>query len=199
MRPIRLLHTTPRKTSFSLFGRPYPRRHLQAGMFTVSEYVVTGSYAVVNSLCPMLPTYRCDRQWPTTLGNDFPISTAKNDQNGRVSVAASEAHGFLVTFGDERTSKFTRDVYAQRVDTSGKLQGGNFPVSNAAGTQQWSALAYSSGNTSYLVAWSDSRTHMKTLNDIFGQHVAANGALLKTKSTENFVVSVPGIANPVKP
>ena len=133
------------------------------------------------------------------LGNDFPISTAKNDQNGRVSVAASEAHGFLVTFGDERTSKFTRDVYAQRVDTSGKLQGGNFPVSNAAGTQQWSALAYSSGDTSYLVAWSDSRTHMKTLNDIFGQHVAANGALLKTKSTENFVVSVPGIANPVKP
>ena len=72
-------------------------------------------------------------------------------------------------------------------------------MSNAAGTQQWSAVAHSSGDTSYLVAWSDSRTHMKSLNDIFGQHVAVNGALLETKSTENFVVSVSGIVNPVKP
>lgn len=40
---------------------------------------------------------------------------------------------------------------------------------------------------------------MKTQNDIFGQHVDVDGALLKTKTTENFVVSVPGIVNPVKP
>ena len=133
------------------------------------------------------------------LGKDIPISIEKNDQNGRVSVAASDLAGFLVTFVDDRTTKFKGDVYAQRVDTSGKLQGGNFPVSNAADTQQWSALAYASGDTSYLVAWMDSRTHMKTQNDIFGQHVDVDGALLKTKSTENFVVSVPGIVNPVKP
>ncbi|MEJ2258533.1 MAG: hypothetical protein P8X98_16380 [Woeseiaceae bacterium] len=133
------------------------------------------------------------------LGKNFPISTAKKDQNGRVSVAVSDENGFLVTFGDERTGNFTRDIYAQRVDTSGKLQGGNFPVSDATGTQQWSASAYSSEDTSYLVVWSDSRTHMKSLNDIFGQHVAVNGALLETKSTENFVVSVPGIVNPAKP
>jgi len=133
------------------------------------------------------------------LGKDVPISIEKNDQNGRVAVAASDADGYLITFGDERTKKFTRDIYAQRVDTSGKLQGGNFPVSNAADTQQWSALAYSSGDTSYLVAWSDSRTHMKSQNDIFGQYVDVDGALLETKSTENFVVSVPGIVNPAKP
>lgn len=75
------------------------------------------------------------------LGKDIPISIEKSDQNGRVSVAASDLAGFLVTFVDDRTTKFKGDVYAQRVDTSGKLQGGNFPVSNAADTQQWSALA----------------------------------------------------------
>lgn len=132
-------------------------------------------------------------------GGNFPISTEKNDQNGRVAVAAAGAGGFLVTFGDERTNKFKRDVYAQRVDMSGKLQGSNFPVSNAADVQQWSSLAYSDSDASYLVAWSDSRTHMKTLNDIYGQHVGVDGALLKTTSTENFAVSVPGIVNPVSP
>ena len=104
-----------------------------------------------------------------------------------------------MTFGDERTTKFTRDIYAQRVATSGKLLGANFAVSNAEDMQQWSALAYASGDSSYLVAWSDWRTLMKSANDVYGQHVAVNGALLETKSTENFVISVPGIVNPVKP
>ncbi len=132
-------------------------------------------------------------------GGNFAISTAPSFQGGRLSVA-SEAQSFLISFDDTRNLSTTGgDIYAQRVSVSGSLLGGNFAVSNQKDAQSRSAVAHAGMDASYLVIWEDWRNLSSTGMDIYGQHLAIDGSLVKTGSNVNFLVSVPAISGQLKP
>jgi len=97
------------------------------------------------------------------------------------SLASDGAGGFIIAWMDDRSGFDTRDIYAQRINSSGtKLWATNgVVVCNAAGDQTHPAVV-SDNNGGAIVAWTDWRTG--TSSDIYAQRINASGAKLWTSS-----------------
>jgi hypothetical protein len=86
-------------------------------------------------------------------------------------------HQYLVVWEDD--SLAGTGIAGQRVhdSTPGQLEGANFDICTATGSQSDPSVACNTGTGDYLVAWEDSRSGQ---DDIYGRRVAGNGTLLGT-------------------
>ena len=130
--------------------------------FTGDQIVITIPHSFLNKA-----------RFPITvdplINNDFPIcNEATADQ--WVPAVAFDGTNYLVVWEDWRNA--TRDIYGQMVSPAGVLQGGNFPICNAAAGQLDPAVAFD--GTNYLVVWRDGRN---ATTDIYGQRVSPAGVL----------------------
>jgi hypothetical protein len=78
-----------------------------------------------------------------------------------------------------------QDVYGQRIAGNGDLVGAAIPISTAVEDQIAPRVDYGYEENQYLVVWQDRRNGLDNGWDIYGQRVAAAGALLGG----NFVIS----------
>jgi hypothetical protein len=70
------------------------------------------------------------------------------------------------------------DVYGQFVAADGSLRGENMVVVAQSGAQFVSDVVYCPASDEYLAVWTDERAMAKRGSDIYGQRIAANGALV---------------------
>ena len=112
---------------------------------------------------------------PNLIGDNFPISSAANDQQAPAVAWNTTADEYLVVWQDKR-GDFYGDIYGQRVGRSGALLGSDFPISTAANYQGSPVVAWNATANEYLVAWGDYRSGSS--NDIYGQRLSRNGTLL---------------------
>jgi hypothetical protein len=110
------------------------------------------------------------------LGSEIPISTASQGQFSPAVAYNSISGEYLVVWEDIRGGTI-RDIYGQRVSSSGALLGSEIPISTASGGQYSPKVAYNGTSGEYLVVWGDARNGT-TNYDIYGQRVSSSGALL---------------------
>jgi uncharacterized repeat protein (TIGR01451 family) len=115
---------------------------------------------------------------------NFAISRAANDQEYPALAYNSDNNQYLVAWQDLRYD--SGDIFAQLVSGEGELldKSGNpgadpavnFPISAAPDSQERPALVYD--HDGYSAIWQDSRYHSFVEEDIFGQRISSNMALL---------------------
>ncbi|MCK4233637.1 hypothetical protein KAX75_04360 [candidate division WOR-3 bacterium] len=103
---------------------------------------------------------------------NFVISIASGNQS--LPAIAWDGINYLVAWRDSRNGSF--DIYGQRVNPSGGLQGNNFAISTATDVQCWPAIASDSIN--YFVVWQDCRSGGYENADIYGQMINHSGDTL---------------------
>lgn len=152
-------------------GMAYALRPAQASVTTSNSSGI--SYAPSGSLGPSLaPTmYR--------LGSEVQISTPTTpiDANRhKPAVAYNWKHDqYLVVWHNQWPGN--RDIYAQRVSTSGKLVGPWFAVSAGTGDRVQPAVAYSATDDEYLVVWM--KEVSSDVYEIWGRIVAWDGSYMR--------------------
>lgn len=100
------------------------------------------------------------------VGSNLPITTASGFQ-GAPAIAADPGTGeFLVVWQDLRSGSTA--VFGQRVDNTGTLLGGDFPVAAGASAP---CIAFNSPMSEFLVAYAKS-------TGIFGRRIAVDGSLI---------------------
>jgi hypothetical protein len=105
--------------------------------------------------------------------NGIPVSTATYWQES--PALAFDGANFLVTWGDNRSGS-SFDIYAARVTPQGTVLDPNgIPVSTAANSQWYPALAFDGAN--FLVTWQDWRSGA---SDIYATRVTPQGTVLDT-------------------
>ncbi|AET66132.1 cell wall-binding protein [Desulfosporosinus orientis DSM 765] len=109
----------------------------------------------------------------------------------------SQSQKYLVVWEDFRSFN-TNDIYGQFISANGEIMGHNsktnFVISDASGNQDQAVVTYDSVNQRFLVAFRDFRNGGSN-TDIYGQIVSGEsvmGDLLKSTSSENFVISSNG-------
>jgi hypothetical protein len=113
----------------------------------------------------------------TLLGSEFAIGVLDNH------VAASAAFDpvserYLVIWDDMRDDTYS-DVYGQLVDADGALVGGNFNISQQAGTtRKPNCLVYDRVNQRFFVVWNGASASL----DVFGQIVDSDGRLIGNRT-----------------
>jgi hypothetical protein len=93
----------------------------------------------------------------------------------QTAAVASNGPEWLVAWTDERDfATRGRDIYGQRVSSDGSRIGSNFRINGLPGVDHSDqpALAWNSGESQYLVAWSDARNSLTRGYDIYGVRVA---------------------------
>jgi hypothetical protein len=112
------------------------------------------------------------------LGSELQISTPSTpiDANRhKPAVAYNWKHNqYLVAWHNQWPG--SRDIYAQRVSTSGKLVGPWFAVSTGSGDRAQPAIAYSATDDEYLVVWMQEVSSDE--NEIWGRIIAWNGSYM---------------------
>ena len=112
------------------------------------------------------------------LSVEFVISAAAGNQTLPAVSYDSILGQFLVVWEDNRNSGTTNeDIYGQRISAGGPLVGGNFAITNNAGTQGNPSVNFDYVNETFLVVWRDGRNLGTTGEDIYGQQVNADGSL----------------------
>ncbi|BDV43931.1 hypothetical protein GURASL_28540 [Geotalea uraniireducens] len=103
-------------------------------------------------------------------------STAPSDNPKSVTF---DGTNYLVIWNDEvgGAGTYTWDVFGQRVSTAGTLVGGVITVTNEAGPQMGTTVAFD--GTNYLATWVD-MTNQTDWN-LYGQYIGASGALVGSK------------------
>jgi hypothetical protein len=105
------------------------------------------------------------------VGDNFPITTAEEFQNGPAVAVNPAAGEFLIVWHDLRpfgASGF--DIFGQRLASDGTPIGTGFPVTAAGGSRP--ALAFNSTTNEFLVVYD------RVFGGILGQRIAANGSLI---------------------
>jgi hypothetical protein len=113
------------------------------------------------------------------LSVEFVISDAAGNQT-LPSVSYDNVLGqFLVVWEDNRNSGTTNeDIYGQLIGAGDPPQvGGNFAVTNAAGTQGNPSVSFDTVNQVFLVVWREGRNLGTTGEDVYGQRVNSDGSL----------------------
>lgn len=119
----------------------------------------------------------------TNLGGITVSSTTNNQKQPKVAWNSTN-NEFLVAFDDDRTTAGTDDIYGQRINGAGALQGGNIIISAASANQRSANLTYNSVKNEYLVTWNDTRT----VNQGYAQRIKANdGSIIGSDNDANFL------------
>jgi hypothetical protein len=145
---------------------------------TDNEYLVVWSdYRSSATSSPDIYGHRVDATGALQ-GIDIPISTASGDEGSPAVAYNSTDNEYLIVWQDNRNWAATEfDVYGQRVDATGALQGIGIPVSTYTNQQAFPEIAYDSANNEYLVVWQDSRRPDTIDLDVYGQRVSPTGTL----------------------
>lgn len=122
-------------------------------------------------------------------GSNFKLSGAGADRFPDVAYGATDSNsGVFLAVWENETSDGESDVLGQLIngpDSLGTLVGSNFTISEAtSGLASAPTVAYDPFNDQFLVVWTDSRGGSAAERDIWGQYVAATGALVGT----NFLI-----------
>lgn len=103
----------------------------------------------------------------TSFGAGFAIAATAADEVDP-AVGANPAGDYLVTWTEGTTAQ---DVKAQRVTSAGAMNGTAIVLSNAAGVQSETSVAFT--GTDFITTWTDR-------NDLFGTRVSTAGVVLDT-------------------
>lgn len=135
----------------------------------------------------------------TLSGGNFAISDASNYQDYPAAAFDTVNNRFLIVWYDNRNAATWADIYGQFVNSAGQLiprdgmsGGDNFVISDAADNQNAPSVAYDGEDKRFLVVWHDWRYWNISPygTDVYGQLVnAADGALLNTASSVNFLIT----------
>jgi hypothetical protein len=128
------------------------------------------------------------------LGSNFRISGgALADEQAPAVSYNSVAQEYLVVWEDSRRlAAYGYEIYGVRVGLDGNRIGKDLRLSrsSALADQTEPAVAYNAVADEYLVVWEDERPDTIPGSDIYGQRVAADGALVGS----NFRIDAPGSA-----
>jgi hypothetical protein len=93
------------------------------------------------------------------VGTNTRLSKGIRDKSNPDVTGDGQVYEFLVVWDDYRKSAFHRDIYGQRFDGrgDGSLLDRNFRISRSADDEWDPVVTHSSGNSEYLVAWTDDR------------------------------------------
>lgn len=115
----------------------------------------------------------------TAVGSDFAVTRQLQNQFFPDVVYNPTDDEYLVVWQDQRhISTTSSDIFGQRVDADGTLLGNDIAISTIVRPQMNPRVAYNPDANEYLVVWQDSRTSSTTSTDIYGQRIAADGALV---------------------
>jgi FlgD Ig-like domain len=129
--------------------------------------------------------------------NGVPIVEHESSQAGIRIVAAATGEAVLA-WEDKRLDPVTEeDLFAQKISNNngtpllhwGPTEDplGGMPFCLASGVQTQSRLT-SDGNGGVYISWSDKRNFINTDDDLYGQHIAANGDLLWPSEDDDGIV-----------
>jgi hypothetical protein len=111
------------------------------------------------------------------LKDEFPISTAAEDQAHAEVAFSSGLENWVVTWDDDRNAGTAPDLYGQRVSNSGELVdttvGENDALFVYSGWQQRPAVAWGGSGATGLVTWEDGRNGESF--DIYGLQLGSAG------------------------
>ncbi len=123
-----------------------------------------------------------NRRWPA---NGVPIVNAA-DYQGNCVMVTDLARGAIVIWRDDKPNLVMRDLYAQRVDSSGvkRWNAAGVPVSLGNG-DKINPVACADGIGGAIVAWTDFRNTEGdggNNRDIYAQHVSAGGGVVAVET-----------------
>ncbi|MCJ7457959.1 MAG: dockerin type I domain-containing protein [candidate division Zixibacteria bacterium] len=120
----------------------------------------------------------------TPLGPNFKVNSDATTQNQWYPKIAMDGSGnFVITWYDYR-SVSNADIYAQRYNSSGTLQGPNFKVNDDVGTlPQYFPDVAMDGSGNFVITWMDYRS--ASYADIYAQRYNSSG----TPQSSNFKVN----------
>lgn len=100
-------------------------------------------------------------------------------RTGGLPLVAFDGTNYLMVWEDDANYP-DDDIYGQFIGTSGALVGLPFPISTAAGKQEFEFIGIAFGGTSYLVMWTDYRysTGDQGPRYVYGQVVSKSGSLI---------------------
>jgi len=110
------------------------------------------------------------------VSDGVPIATGGGDQQGPIVLAFKDGSA-IITWNDERNGSSNRDIYTQRIGSSGAAVWPTDGVSicSAANNQDW-ANPVSDGNGGAIISWEDERLGGSSRN-VYAQRVNINGAV----------------------
>lgn len=120
----------------------------------------------------------------SVIGNEIQLTSQQGYQYpGRL--ACNPATGeFLVCW--QGSPGADADIFAQRLDGTGALQGAAIAVSTAVADQVEPQVCFNTSANEYMLCWEDFRNFAQTGVDVYAQRLAANGTLVG----DNYPVSV---------
>ncbi len=147
------------------------------GVYNDGTGGATGMYVDDVSLTATepLPAPVASPRNPGALAEDFLISDAAGYQNTPAVAFNPEDNEFLLVYRDSRGPNMP-DVYAQRVQSDGRLLGNAIPICDYYDSQDDPQVAYLASADRYLMIWSDGRNTTET-PDVYGQLVRRDGTL----------------------
>ncbi len=155
----------------------------ESGLYQVIE-LANGSSIIVENTPTNSFGISSDRQRnaflaPSALNENFPISTANENQIAAYVAYNSKNNDYLVVWVDSRNKSTSgRDIYAQLVSATGELKGNEIIVSNAPGDQTSAmCIAYNSIDNEYLLVYGDVPS-----KSIICQRISSTGDLIGNKS-----------------
>ncbi len=124
-----------------------------------------------------------NRRWTT---NGVPVANAP-DYQGNCVMVTDLAAGAIVIWRDDQPNLTMRDLYAQRVDSSGvaRWNATGVPVSLGNGNKI-DPVACPDGSGGAIVAWTDFRNTTGdngNNRDVYAQHVSAGGGVVAVETT----------------
>lgn len=134
-----------------------------------NQYLITWRARITNS---DIYARRVNANGTMADSSPIPISTADYVQQDPSVAYNSYSNQFLVAW-DHGLSNGYSDIYGQKVNADGNLDGGNFPIFVASSWQKTPAIAYNSTNYQFMVTFDDSRAF-----DVYGQRLSSNGATI---------------------
>lgn len=129
-----------------------------------------------NSLIRPLLAQANDGSLWETVGENFPVSRASDDQEWVATAYNTQDDQYLVVWQDKRDLITTRlDIYAQRLAADGTPIGDEIIVTRRQLNQDFPDATYNSARNEYLVVWSDQRDARSNGSDIYGQRISTDG------------------------
>jgi hypothetical protein len=133
----------------------------------------------------------------TPVTNVVDLSTGLSGAGNPKVVFNEASNQYFVVFDAFAVFPSITDVFGQRVNADGTLDGPIFPITAANGIQAFPSVALNPVVNQYLVVWGDGRNAGVTFGDIYGQLVNADGSLAGENvpmSTFPFDEGAPSIA-----
>ncbi len=136
--------------------------------------------STIDSIFPQFFTQKINSYGETVWGKDVAVTIKDTLIRSSHKLVSDGLNGVIITWEQRSINNETTDVYAQRIDSTGKVLWGptGIKVSGAEGSQI-TPLIISDNKGGALISWNDSRNDLTNNNwDIYAQHVNSAGEIL---------------------